>query len=143
MLTEGATAGRRLRRLRDRQGFTLIELLVVITLITILATMGIVQYRNSIQSTREAVLRTDLVRMRDAIDQYYADKTRYPASLDALVIDGYLRKIPEDPMSKSTETWQTEPAEPDPGNPSAEPGIYNIKSGAQGTALDGTPYSDF
>ncbi len=143
MLTERATAGRRLPRLRDRQGFTLIELLVVITLITILATMGIVQYRNSIQSTREAVLRTDLVRMRDAIDQYYADKTKYPASLDALVTDGYLRKIPEDPMSKSIDTWQTEPAEPDPGNPSTEPGIYNVKSGAQGTALDGTPYSDF
>lgn len=143
MLTERATPGRRLPRLRDRQGFTLIELLVVITLITILATMGIVQYRNSIQSTREAVLRTDLVRMRDAIDQYYADKTKYPASLDALVTDGYLRKIPEDPMSKSSDTWQTEPAEPDPSNPSAEPGIYNIKSGAQGTALDGTPYSDF
>ncbi len=143
MLIERATAGRRLPRLRDRRGFTLIELLVVITLITILATMGIVQYRNSIQNTREAVLRTDLVRMRDAIDQYYADKTKYPASLDALVTDGYLRKIPEDPMSKSTDTWQTEPAEPDPSNPSAEPGIYNIKSGAQGTALDGTPYSDF
>ncbi|MEO8522580.1 MAG: hypothetical protein ABI603_14520, partial [Acidobacteriota bacterium] len=60
-----------------------------------------------------------------------------------LVTDGYLRKIPEDPMSKSSDTWQTEPAEPDPSNPSTEPGIYNVKSGAQGTALDGTPYSDF
>jgi general secretion pathway protein G len=124
-------------------GFTLIELLVVITLITILATMGIVQYRNSIQSTREAILKTDLFRMRDAIDQYYADKTKYPASLDALVTDGYMRKVPDDPITKSADSWQTVAAEPDPTNPSAEPGIYNVKSGAEGTALDGSPYSDW
>jgi len=124
-------------------GFTLIELLIVITLITILATMGIVQYRNSIQSTREAILHTDLFRMRDAIDQYYADKAKYPASLDALVSDGYMRKIPEDPITKSAETWQTVPAEPDPGNPSSEPGIYNVKSGAPGTGLDGTSYGEW
>ena len=124
-------------------GFTLIELLVVIALITILASMGVVQYRNSIQSSKEAVLRTDLFRMRDAIDQYYADKGKYPASLDTLVSDGYMRKIPEDPITKSPDTWQTEPAEPDPGNPSAEPGIYNVKSGAPGTALDGSSYSEW
>ena len=131
------------RKERSQKGFTLIELLIVITLITILATMGIVQYRNSIQSTREAILHTDLFRMRDAIDQYYADKAKYPASLDALVSDGYMRKIPEDPITKSAETWQTVPAEPDPGNPSSEPGIYNVKSGASGTGLDGSSYSDW
>ena len=130
-------------RALSRDGFTLIELLIVITLISILASMGIVQYRNSVQSTREAILRTDLFRMRDAIDQYYADKNKYPASLDALVSDGYMRKIPEDPITKSADTWQTIPAEPDPGNPSAEPGIYNVKSGATGTALDGSSYEDF
>ena len=131
------------RKERSQKGFTLIELLIVITLITILATMGIVQYRNSIQSTREAILHTDLFRMRDAIDQYYADKAKYPASLDALVSAGYMRKIPEDPITKSADTWQTVPAEPDPGNPSSEPGIYNVKSGAPGTGLDGTSYSDW
>jgi general secretion pathway protein G len=131
------------RKQRNQTGFTLIELLIVITLITILATMGIVQYRNSIQNTREAILHTDLFRMRDAIDQYYADKAKYPASLDALVSDGYMRKIPEDPITKSADTWQTVPAEPDPGNPSSEPGIYNVKSGASGTGLDGTSYSDW
>ncbi len=130
-------------KLRRASGFTLIELLIVIALITILATMGIVQYRNSIQSSKEAILHTDLFRMRDAIDQYYADKAKYPASLEALVSDGYMRKIPEDPVTKSSDTWQTEPAEPDPGNPSAEPGIYNVKSGASGTGLDGSPYSDW
>jgi general secretion pathway protein G len=132
-----------LRRLRRDGGFTLIELLIVITLITILATMGVVQYRNSIQASKEAVLHTDLFRMRDAIDQYYADKAKYPASLDALVSDGYMRAIPEDPMTKSADTWQTVPAEPEPGNPSAEPGIYNVKSGAPGTGLNGSSYSDW
>jgi general secretion pathway protein G len=126
-----------------QRGFTLIELLIVIALVTILATMGVVQYRNSIQSSKEAVLHTDLFRMRDAIDQYYADKGKYPQSLDTLVSEGYMRKIPEDPITKSSETWQTEPAEPDPANPSVEPGIYNVKSGAQGTALDGSSYSDW
>ena len=130
-------------RLRRQNGFTLIELLIVIALITILATMGVVQYRNSINTTKEAVLHTDLYRMRDAIDQYYADKNKYPASLDVLVSDGYMRKIPEDPMTKSTDTWQTVPAEPDPSNPSSEPGIYDVKSGAPGTALDGRSFSDF
>jgi len=129
--------------LRRQDGFTLIELLIVIALITILATMGVVQYRNSIQSSREAVLRTDLFRMRDAIDQYYADKGKYPSSLDTLVSDGYMRKIPEDPNTRSADTWQTDPAEPDPSNPSAEPGIYNVKSSATGTALDGSSYSDW
>ena len=129
---------------RARQaGFTLIELLVVISLISILAAMGMVRYRNSVRHTQEGVLRTDLFRMRDAIDQYYADKGKYPASLDSLVSDGYLRKIPEDPITKSTDSWLTEPAEPDPSNPTAEPGIYNVKSGAQGMGLDGTNYSDW
>ena len=125
------------------RGFTLVELLVVIAIISILAAMAVVQYRNSIQRTQEAVLRTDLFRMRDAIDQYYADKGKYPASLDALVTDQYLRKIPEDPFTKSADTWETVPAEPDPANPSAEPGIYSVKSGAPGQALDGTNFVDW
>ena len=120
-----------------QRGFTLIELLVVLSLISILAAMGMVQ------QAQEATLMTDLFHMRDAIDQYFADKGKYPASLDALVSENYLRKIPEDPVTRSAETWQIIPAEPDPSNPSAEPGIYNVKSGAQGTALDGRNYADF
>ncbi|HEX5475645.1 MAG TPA: prepilin-type N-terminal cleavage/methylation domain-containing protein [Vicinamibacterales bacterium] len=126
-----------------RAGFTLIELLVVISLISILAAMGLVQYKNSIVKAQESVLKTDLFRMRDAIDQYYADKGKYPASIDALVSEGYMRKVPEDPFTKSSDSWQTVPAEPDPNNPDAEPGIYDIKSGAQGTALDGSSYADW
>ena len=125
------------------RGFTLIELLVVISMISILAAMGVVQYRNSVRRTEEATLKKDLFEMRDIIDQYYADKGKYPSSLDALVSDGYMRKIPIDPITKSADTWQTEPAEPDPGNPTAEPGIYNVKSGATGTSLDGSAYADW
>jgi general secretion pathway protein G len=128
---------------RSARGFTLVELLVVISLISILAAMGLVQYKNSVVKTQESVLKTDLFRVRDAIDQYYADKGKYPASLDSLVSDGYLRKVPEDPITKSVDTWQTVPAEADPNNPSSEPGIYDIKSGAQGSALDGSNYSDW
>ena len=129
---------------RSREGgFTLVELLIVISLISILAAMGLVQYRNSVMSAKEATLHTDLFRMRDAIDQYYADKSKYPSSLDSLVSDGYLRKIPEDPITKSSDSWTTVPAEPDPNNPSAEPGVYDVKSGAQGTSLDGSSYTDW
>jgi general secretion pathway protein G len=121
----------------------MIELMVVMALIVILATIGMSQYRQSIQYTKESVLRDDLFKMRDAIDQYYADKNEYPASLEALVSDGYLRALPDDPMTKSSSSWQTEPAPPDPANPTAEPGVYNVKSGADGTALDGSKYSDW
>ena len=128
---------------RSQAGFTLVELLVVIALISILAAMAVVQHRNSVQRTQEATLKTNLFRMRDAIDQYYADKGKYPSSLDTLVSEQYIRRIPVDPFTNSADSWQTVPAEPDPANPSAEPGIYDVKSGAQGTALDGTNFADW
>jgi general secretion pathway protein G len=124
-------------------GWTLIELLVVVSIIVVLATMGLTQYRTSVIYAREATLKNDLFRMRDAIDQYYADKGHYPETLEALVTDGYLRKIPADPFTKSTDTWQSVPAEPDPSTPTVEPGVYDVKSGSDATALDGTKYADW
>jgi general secretion pathway protein G len=133
----------RLPNYQIQSGFTLIELLVVLSLIVILATMGMSQYRTSVIHSREAVLKEDLFRMRDAIDQYYADKGRYPGTLDALVSDGYLRKLPEDPFTRSSSSWQAVPSEPDPNNPTAEPGVYDVKSDSDQTALDGTKYADW
>jgi general secretion pathway protein G len=124
-------------------GFTIIELLVVVSLIVILATMGMSQYRSSVIHAREATLKEDLFRLRDAIDQYYADKGKYPSSLDALVSDGYMRKVPDDPFTNSNSTWQTIPAEPDPNNPAAEAGVFDVKSGSDGTALDGSKYAEW
>jgi len=117
--------------------------MVVISLIVVLASIGLVQYKQSIIHTNEAVLKDDLFKLRDALDQYYADKNQYPASLDALVSDGYIRAVPKDPFTRSETTWQTELSEPDAANPTAQPGIYNVKSGFDGTALDGSKYSDW
>ena len=128
---------------RAARGFTVIELMIVMSIIIILTTIGITQYQRSVVYAKESVLKEDLFRMRDAIDQYFADKATYPSTLDALVSDGYVRKIPEDPFTKSNSTWQAVPAEPDPNNPTAEAGVYDVKSGSDATALDGTKYSEW
>jgi general secretion pathway protein G len=131
------------RTVRRAPGFTMIELAIVMSVIVILAAMGMAQYRNAQVRAGEAVLKEDLFQMRDAIDQFYADKNKYPTTLDELVSEGYIRKIPQDPITKSADTWQTVPAEPDPNNPTAEPGIYDVKSGSEASALDGTKYADW
>lgn len=130
-------------RSQSTRGFTLVELIVVMTILVTLATIGLVQYRQSLIFARESVLRDDLFKMRDAIDQYYADKNQYPTALDDLVSGGYLRALPKDPFTASVETWQAIPAEPDPNNPTAAQGIYDVKSGSDQTAMDGTKYSDW
>ena len=128
---------------RARGGWTLIELVIVMAIITVLASLATVGARNAVYLAREATLKEDLFRMRDAIDQYYADKGKYPADLQALVTDQYMREVPVDPISNSRDSWQTIPAEPDPTNPSGDPGIFNVKSGAQGASLQGQAYSEF
>ena len=125
------------------RGFTLIEVLVVLTLIVVLASMGMTQYRNSVTRAEEAVLKENLFRMNDAIDQYYADKNKWPSDLADLASAGYIREIPIDPMTKSKDTWTTTQAEPDPNNPASQTGIYSVKSGSDRTALDGTRYADW
>ena len=130
-------------RVRSAAGFTIIELMVVMTLIVTLSTIAVVQYRHSVVYSKEAVLKEDLFRMKEAIDQYYADKNQYPAALDDLVSSGYLRTLPIDPITNSASTWVTVPAEPDPNNPISVGGVYSVKSGAEGTAMDGTKYSDW
>ena len=131
-----------LRRSGD-QGWTLIELMIVVTLIMLLASLSLVQYRNSITRAKEGTLRSQLFIMRDAIDQYYADKAKYPDSLQTLVSEQYLRSVPRDPFTESSDTWQTVPAEPEPGSVTAAAGIFDVKSGFDGNSIDGSRYSDW
>ena len=128
-------------RRRQCCGFTLIELMIVMSLIVILAGIGLSVHANSQTRAREAVLKENLFRMRDALDQYYADKNAYPPSLDDLVTQKYLRAVPVDPFTQSATTWQTIMSEIDPANPSAQPGVFDVKSGSDRTAMDGTQYS--
>ncbi len=131
-------------RATKSRGFTLIELLVVIAIIGIVVTVAVGQYRRSIVKAKEAVLRQDLYVMRTAINQYFADKGKYPSDLEALVSESYLYKVPIDPISESSDSWVQEPAEMDSDNDiSTEPGIADVKSGAQGTSLDGSSYSEW
>ena len=124
-------------------GFTLVELLIVMAIAVILAGVGLALYGNSVTRAKEAVLKEDLYLMRKSLDEYYADKQKYPATLDTLVSEKYLRVIPEDPFTRSVDSWQTTMSERDAANPSAESGVSDVKSGATGTSLSGTPYSEW
>ena len=132
----------RSRRLR-RDGFTIIELLIVMTLVIILASIGMTQYRNSVTRAKEAALKENLFRMRDAMDQFYADKNKWPTDLAELVSEGYIREVPTDPITDSKDTWQTRQAEPDANNPASAGGVDNVHSGSDATALDGSRYADW
>ena len=129
--------------LTQSRGFTLIELLIVMVLLVLLASISLAVYGNSVQRGKEAALAEDLFQMRKAIDEYYADKGKYPTDLQTLVTEKYLRMIARDPFTNSAETWQQIPSEPDAANPAAEPGISDVKSGSDQTGLDGKPYSEW
>ena len=126
-----------------QRGFTLIELLIVVTLVIVLAGIGLSTYSTSVRRAKEAVLRENLFSIRSSIDQFYADKGTYPPELSSLVTEGYMRQIPRDPFTESADTWQIVMAEPDAANPNAVPGVFDVKSGAEGVGLDGTPYSEW
>lgn len=139
-----------LRRRRNQGGFSLIELIVVVTIIGILAGIALINVRTAQQKAREAALKENLTQMRKAIDNFYADKQRYPSSLEELV-PNYIRKIPSDPitMQQDWETIMDDPlsaegemsADTDP-NAMTEPGVIDVKSRAEGETLDKIPYTE-
>ncbi|MGB0081026.1 MAG: type II secretion system protein [Terracidiphilus sp.] len=124
-------------------GFTLIELMIVMAIIGILITMAIPSFVGAIRHAREAALKEDLQTMRTAIDTYTMDKQKGPESLDDLIQDGYLRAIPEDPMTRSKDTWVTESSDSMVSLDETEPGITDVHSGSTDTGTDGQPYSSW
>ncbi|MEQ1668126.1 MAG: prepilin-type N-terminal cleavage/methylation domain-containing protein [Sulfuriferula sp.] len=125
------------RRIKS-SGFTLVELLVVMAIIALLLSLAAPRYFNSVEKSKEAVLRENLMLTRQALDKYYGDNGKYPDTLDQLVSKRYLRSLPLDPITDSNTTWViVPPAEAEKGE------VFDLKSGAPGNARDGTEYKDW
>lgn len=125
------------------RGFTFVELMVVVTIIVILISMAIPIYNRSIIRAKESVLKNNLFTLRTVIDNYTYDKQKAPQSLQDLVTDGYLQKIPIDPMTGDNQSWKTVMEEVSQSVNQSEPGIFDVKSGSDKMGLDGTPYADW
>ncbi len=119
-------------------GFTLIELLVVLAIVATLLLLAVPRYFSTLDRSKEAVLKENLYQMRDAIGKYYADKGRYPESVEALAAEKYLRRVPVDPITDSAATWVAVPPEE-----SQKSGVYDVRSGAPGAAGNGTAYGEW
>jgi general secretion pathway protein G len=126
-------------RLSSASGFTLLELMVVVSIVGILATLAVPSYRMSVLKAREAVLHEDLFVMRDMMDKYYADHGQYPANLPELVEKDYLRKLPVDPFTETSDSWVEMYATGAEG----DSGVYDVHSGSDRVALNGTSYNEW
>jgi general secretion pathway protein G len=124
--------------LHKSRGFTLIELIVVMVIIALLASLAVPKYFGSVQKSKDAVLKENLTLMRGALDKFYGDNDKYPAALDELVSRKYLRSVPQDPLTESATTWIVVPPEdPEKG------GVFDVHSGADGNAPNGSPYKEW
>ena len=135
----------RSRRLTRREvlGFTFVELMVVITIMVILISMSIPIYNRSIVRAKESVLKNNLFTLRTVIDNYTYDKQKAPQTLQELVSEGYLQKIPVDPMTGNNQSWRTVMEEASQSVSQSEPGIFDINSGSDKMSLDGTAYREW
>lgn len=131
------------RRLLTRRGFTLIEMMIVMAIIVIIIAVAIPYYQKSIIRAKESVLRNNLFTMRTVIDEYSYDRQKAPQSLHDLVSDGYLREVPRDPITNSSDSWKIIQEDAGQAVNSAEPGIFDVRSGSDKMSLDGTPYSEW
>ena len=126
-----------------QRGFTLIELLVVMFIISVLLAIAVPVYQKSIVRSKETVLRHNLNAIRNMIDEYTVDKQKAPDSLQDLVSEGYLRQVPQDPMTNSDQTWKTVMEDTAVGGSAGSPGLFDVHSGSDKKALDGTNYADW
>lgn len=134
---------RRTPRIERRSGgFTLMELVIVMTVIAILMAVAIPIFITHIKRAKEVVLKTNLDEMRRAIDKYTVDKEKAPQALEDLVSAGYLRAVPIDPLTRSSDTWKTE-RETESPSPDVAPGINQVRSGAEGVDSEGRAYSEY
>ena len=125
-----------------RKGYTLLELMIVVAIVGILVTLAIPMFQQSAMKAKEAALKQNLFTMRSVIDQFYADRGDYPDSLESLVEEKYLRAIPVDPFTKSATSWNEIYEEQEEGDDSPA-GVYDVKSGSDDLALNGTPYKEW
>jgi general secretion pathway protein G len=128
---------------RRRFGFTFIELMIVMAIIAVLMAVALPIYTRSIIRSKESVLKNNLFTMRTVIDEYTYDKQKAPQTLQDLVSDGYLRQVPIDPITGNAESWRLIMEDATNTVNQTQPGIFDIRSGAEGTSLEGTPYSEF
>ncbi|MCC6294347.1 MAG: prepilin-type N-terminal cleavage/methylation domain-containing protein [Bryobacterales bacterium] len=131
------------RLTRRRAGYTLIEIIIVMTIISILISIAVPVYQKVVLRTKETVLRNNLFTLRTVIDEYTYDKQKGPQSLEDLVQAGYLRQIPEDPLTGSSTTWKIIMEDALTSVNQTEPGIYDVRSGSDKTSLEGTPYAEW
>ncbi len=128
---------------RALRGFTLIELMVVMAIISVLLAIALPIYQKSIVRAKETVLRNNLFTLRNMIDEYTIDKQKAPETLQDMVSEGYLRQVPQDPMTGSDQTWKLIMEDTPVGGSNSTPGIFDVRSGSDKTSLDGTAYADW
>lgn len=133
------TSGNRRRRF----GFTIIELMIVMTIITVIISIAVPMYQKALVRSKESVLKNNLFTLRTVIDEYTYDKQKAPQSLQDLVNEGYLRAIPIDPITRSSDTWQVVMEDALTAVNQTDPGIWDVKSGATTKSLEGTLYSEW